>query len=202
MSRPTDFRFDPEAHEYWLNGRRLPSVTEVLNDLVDYSRVAPEVLEHKRQVGEALHEAIALGDDLDMGSLDPAVEPYYAAWQRFVSETGYEPLEFEQQGYHETYYFAGTWDQIGTFNGKLALPDIKTLAVDTPVTSLQTAAYAAIRDQHQRKKVRQRFALQLTPDRNPPYRLHEHKDPADFKTFLACLSRHQWALKNGVRNER
>jgi hypothetical protein len=186
------FRLDAE-HRYWLGDQRLPGVTDVIGDLVDYSRVDPVVLEHKRQIGEALHKAIALGPDLEPASLDPVIEPYYAGWVAFLRENAYEPIEFEQRGYHRVHLFGGTWDQTGRFNGDLGLIDIKTLAVETPVTALQTAAYAAIRDQG-RTKIKRRFSLQLKPDGR--YVLHEYNRSTDWKVFLACLSRHQWRARN------
>lgn len=191
-----DLFVDPEAHEYWLHDIRLPSVTDTLDPLVNYDGVMARVLERKRQIGQALHECIALGDKLDSDSVDPLVLPYFQAWQKFLSESGFVPHEHEISGFHQLYQFAGTWDLVGDLNGKLALLDTKTTAVISPVNGLQTAAYKAIRDQGQRRKIQQRFTLQLKPDAS--YRLQEHDDPRDFSVFLACLTWHNFKCKNNL----
>ena len=44
--------FDEAAHEYRLDGRRLPSVTQLLAPLVDYSKVPRETLERAQALGQ------------------------------------------------------------------------------------------------------------------------------------------------------
>src|SRR5438128_7894060 len=64
-----DFTFDPERHLYLVDGRPVPSVTQVLHSArlaADYSMVPPDVLERKRIIGEYLHKATQY---LDEGSL-------------------------------------------------------------------------------------------------------------------------------------
>jgi hypothetical protein len=53
-----DFTFDAERHLYLVQGKPVPSVTQVLHSAglsADYSMVAPEVLERKRIIGEYVH---------------------------------------------------------------------------------------------------------------------------------------------------
>lgn len=199
--RPTDvFTFDDETHTYRLGSRILPGVTDVLGDLIDYSHIGRYILERKRQIGQALHRAIELGGELDPGSLDPAVEPYYRAWEKFQRDTEFHIVEQEQRGYHKLYRYAGTWDLVGEFarpRSPLVLVDVKTLYELSPVSGLQTAAYAAIRDQHQRRKIQQRYTLQLKNDGT--YRLEGHDQRDDLAVFLACLQRYQWIQKTGVK---
>jgi len=50
-----DFTFDPERHLYLVDGRPVPSVTQVLHSAAlaaDYSMVPPDVLERKRIIGQ------------------------------------------------------------------------------------------------------------------------------------------------------
>jgi len=73
-----DFTFDAATHTYTAGGVRVPSVTQVLKLLPlgpDFSRVDPDVLERKRQLGNLVHDACAIldeGDDLDWGALGEA----------------------------------------------------------------------------------------------------------------------------------
>lgn len=71
------FTFNPERHEYRLDGVRLPSVTEILHVagmLPDYSFVE----EFYSERGKAVHAAIALDlrGELDEGTVDEEVRPY------------------------------------------------------------------------------------------------------------------------------
>ena len=63
--------YDDDAHTYTLAGRVIPSVTQILKQVVDFSMVAPDILERKCAIGSVLHMAIALdhADDLDYDSL-------------------------------------------------------------------------------------------------------------------------------------
>ena len=50
-----DFTFEPERHLYLVQGRPVPSVTQVLHSAglaADYSMVPPDVLERKRIIGQ------------------------------------------------------------------------------------------------------------------------------------------------------
>ena len=62
--------FDPEKHEYRINGVLVPSVSQILAPLYDFSKIPRDVLERKRQIGTAIHKAIEL--DL-LGDLDVAL---------------------------------------------------------------------------------------------------------------------------------
>jgi hypothetical protein len=63
------FRFEPETHSYFLGKTRLIGVSEAIQSagLKDFSRIAPDVLEHARQRGTAVHAACHF---LDEGDLD------------------------------------------------------------------------------------------------------------------------------------
>jgi hypothetical protein len=53
-----EFSFDANRHLYLVQGRPVPSVTQVLHSAglgADYSMVPPEVLERKRIIGQFVH---------------------------------------------------------------------------------------------------------------------------------------------------
>ena len=71
-----EFTFDPERHLYVVEGRPVPSVTQVLHSAglaADYSMVPPDVLERKRIVGQYVHKATQYLDEgcLDLETVDP-----------------------------------------------------------------------------------------------------------------------------------
>ena len=102
--------FNEERHEYQWDGVVVPSVTQTLKGLTDYSHIQPDALERARQEGRAVHymvECACKGIEVD---LPEWMTGHWQAWQRFVAETGFECWASEQRGYHGLYRYAGTMD--------------------------------------------------------------------------------------------
>jgi len=194
------FRFDQETHTYTLNGRRLPSVTEIIACLHDgYASIPPAVLEHARQRGTAVHAAIQYhGDgDLAVDTLDLEIVPYFESWLKFLADTGFRVEGAEQPLYSRTFMYAGTPDLWGSIGADLWLPDIKATSLILPHVSIQTAGYQRLLQELTGRKAR-RAALQLKDDgtyRFNPY--PQAEDAADMGTFTAALNIHQWRQKHG-----
>ena len=193
-------RFDPDSHTYWLGSVRVPSVTQILGVITDFSMVDPEVLAYKAQLGTAVHLATELYDagTLDPASIDPVVEPYLDAWVRFLSETGFEVDAIEQRVFHPAHIYAGTLDRTGRLDGRTAVLDIKTSAALMPSVGPQLAAYQeALAAGEQKTRPERRLAVQLKPDGT--YRLKEYSDPADWAAFLSIKTLMSWADKHSVK---
>jgi hypothetical protein len=111
-----EFRFDKADHSYWLGKTRLIGVSDAIQaaGLKDFSRIAPDVLEHARQRGTAVHAACHFLDegDLNWATVSPEIEPYVRAWERFKKETGVELLEIEKPD-----YTMRRWDSPGRQTG-------------------------------------------------------------------------------------
>lgn len=141
--------FDPEAHEYFVDGRMVLSVTKILElaGVIDYSRLPRDVREFALARGSAVHLATQYDDEgvLVEDSLDEAILGYVQAWRKFRADTGWENLLIEHRGYHQTYDYAGCTDRVGWFRGKgenlLCVLDIKTGKAPGWV-ALQLAAYS------------------------------------------------------------
>lgn len=98
---PEVFQFDEENHIYRVSNRIVPSVTQTLQSVglsPDFRMVRPEVLEHKRQLGQAIHACAEymLEGDLDESSIDPQFVPYLDALRLFLKDTGFEVKSVEQ----------------------------------------------------------------------------------------------------------
>jgi len=106
--------FDPETHVYRVDGRTLPSVTDVLGIIQDFSAVPPDVLEAAKQFGKHVHQAINLfnRDELDWRALNPALVPFVERWRAFLDESGAIVIASEQQVAHARLGFAGTPDVV------------------------------------------------------------------------------------------
>jgi len=196
--------FEPIAHKYMIDGRELPSVTQCINRLNDFSMIPADVLERKRQIGTAAHEATALYDNtmLDWSTVDDAVMPYLQAWVFFCDETGFTPTQVEQRVYSKRYDFAGTLDRNGLFSNLKKLNpdeevmlDIKCTAALMPAVGPQTAAYLAAHNEGRRKKIKKRFCALLKP--NGRYELEPLTENSDLTVFLACLTIRKWEMLHG-----
>jgi hypothetical protein len=197
-----NLQLDPVAHRYRLDGSDVPGVTRVLGSLYDFAGIREGVLEHKRQIGEALHMAIDLDlkGDLELDSLDLEVVGYFEGWRKFRRETGFECLFSEKQVASLKYRYAGTLDFAGRIEGVESLIDGKTTAALHPAVALQTAAYHnAACEMGLLRPTARRYALRLKPDGT--YILDQHRDMTDFFVFLSCLSLHNWRARHGIPTE-
>lgn len=191
--------YDDDSHTYTLDGRVVPSVTQIIAPLYDFSRVDPQVLAAKAMLGKAVHRATELHDAgaLDDGSVHPLVRPYLDAWLKFRLDTGFVPVEIEQRVHHPVMGYAGTLDRVGDMDsGERSLLDIKIVRALSPAVGVQLAAYEhAYALRFAVKPVLRRRAVQLRDDGS--YRLTAHyTDPADLTCFLSLLNIHHWKEKH------
>lgn len=180
--------FDPEAHAYTVDGRPVPSVTQVLSIVHDFSMIPPDVLAAAAEFGQHVHEACDLYDrgELDEGSLDPALAPYLRAWRDFLQESGAQVIASELRVYHETLGYAGSPDKVLWWRERVVIPDIKSTAVVPYLVGSQTAAYAKSYQSMHGGKDPQRYCIHLKPDGS--YQAYQRRDPADWSNFLSCLN--------------
>ena len=110
-----DVVFDKENHIYTVDGKIVPSVTQIL-DLLSYEefgKIDKSTLEYASKRGTAIHEAT---ESLDLGletEVDAETEPYVKAYMDFTRD--YKPtwLGIEEMVYHPEFEFCGTIDRIG-----------------------------------------------------------------------------------------
>lgn len=191
-----DIQFDAATHRYTVGGLRLPSVTEVLDPLLELDGIPRAVLKAAGEFGTHVHMACDLYDRgvLDEPALDPHLAPYLAAWKIFLRETGAEVIATEARVAHPKLRYAGTLDKIvrWTRRGRHELVQIDIKSGEVPRTvGPQTAAYneAAIQTGVITGPI-PRFALQLRGDAT--YRLLAQKSPTDWSIFLSALNLHHW----------
>ena len=172
-------------------GVQIPNVTSILKDagLIDTSFFDA----YSRDRGTLVHRACALydRDDLDMSSLDPAIEPYLYGWIKFRKDSGFIPEAVEEIVYNPEYRYVGTLDVRGLLGGYKAIIDRKTGSAQ-PWAELQTAAYEnCLAEKHRR------FVIEL--DSEGKYKLIEHKDRSDIKLFLAALAITNWKKNHNIK---
>jgi len=186
--------FNPETHEYFIDGVKVWSVTQILdaNGISDFSFVKPEILEAARDLGNNVHSTVKLfsNNDLDEDSLDPVLALYLEQWKRFLKETKFEVIDTEQIVSHIKFLYCGRYDVRGIFKDKLTLLDIKTgshTKETVKYTGVQTAGYAMAYNEKKKAKdmAKQRMGVWLTED---SYKMELCTNKADFTVFRAALT--------------
>ena len=165
-------------------------VTEVLRDagLVD----AQWFTDYARERGSALHLATALHDENDLAveSLDPAIEPRFKQYLRFLAEVRPEILSIEEPVESLTYQYHGTLDRRVKINGVEAVLDIKGPFL-TAAVAIQLAGYALTF----KPRPLVRYSLHLSDD---SYKLVRHEDRRDFDVFKAALTVADFRRREGL----
>jgi len=187
---PALLSFSEEGHVYTYDGKPLVSVTEALRraGMIDATWFTPESRERGRLVHQAVHYVNEAA--LDWDSVDPRIEGYVRAHERFLKESGLEVIAAELRVAHPLYFFGGTLDLIGWLNGRLMLIDDKT-GHPQAWASLQTAGYALCIDE----KNIDRRTLWLQEDGR--YMLSSaYRDVGDFKVFQAAVACAAWQRNN------
>ena len=140
--------FDEEKHIYTVDGKQVPSVTDICNPITSehYGAINAAILEMASRRGTAVHEATQLIDLGVMPDDDPEVDAYVNAYLDFLLD--YKPKwEFiEYIGYNEDMNYCGTIDRAGQVGNEFWVLDLKTTASPTKenyiATCCQTEAYA------------------------------------------------------------
>ena len=134
-----ELRFDADKHQYWIAKKRIPGVSEILKKVglvKDYEGIDP----FYRDRGKATHKAIELHlkGILDRSSLDPAVEPCFAAFLNYQSHHDLgKIIALEKPMCNLSETFAGTADLITD----KAIFDWKCSKSHDKVADLQGQAY-------------------------------------------------------------
>lgn len=185
-----NFTFDPTTHTYRLDGRTLPSVTQVIRGvgLIDFQGIDQEILDRASAFGAAVHQACHYADqgDLNWDTLDELIKVYVQSWLNFRGDMHLQSFgAIEEPIYNEGYFFAGTPDRINSH--KNIIIDIKTGQVQ-PWIGLQLAAYSILAGM----PTARRIAVQLKPDGK--FTVHEFTDRKDREVFLAALAVYNWKM--------
>jgi hypothetical protein len=189
--------FDKSTHTYELNGRAVPSVTQVLEPLEMFDGIPSHVLEAARERGQFVHEAMALlvRDALDWSSLDVSLVPYIEGGKRFLEESGAVVIASEMRVACPKIRCAGTFDLLAYLRDAECLIEFKATAALPRTVGPQTAAYERLYAAMHAGKPRKRYCVQLKPG---DYRVHPLTDPADWSVFQSCLNIHYWRNKNAA----
>ena len=143
-------KFEAEGHRYWLEyedgtTEDIPSVSDILKPLENYSMVDPQMLARASEFGTNVHKAIELWlrGTLNEDTLDDGLKKPLAGtkeWFRPYIMSGAK-YEVEKRRYHPKLKYAGTIDLHIVDE---ALIDHKTRKFNPIVDPVRLAAYKAL----------------------------------------------------------
>ena len=200
--------FEPVGHVYRdALGNQILSVTQIFQilGLVDYGDVDPNVLNHKSEIGIAVHKAIELllQDNLDWNTVDDAAMGYVVGAELWFRNMKFQLSACEQQGILEIFgmKIGYQYDQRGSieYQGtrRNVIIDLKTAVKESPTWALQTAAYALAAKATESVTRYLRVVLHLQKDGRvkPIY----YDDSQDEKTFLYMAYSAIWKMNHGYK---
>jgi len=180
--------FDEKDHIYKLDGRIIPGVTTVLEDvgLVDFEGIPLHVLESAANFGDAVHKASHYQDrgELDEDSINDEIRSYLVGWQKFITDFQAQIIESEFRVYSEKWRYAGTMDRLLVIKDRLVIPDIKT-GTKQRGHACQTAAYSLAYREMTGDRIIDRMTVYLSENN---YKPDFHKDKTDETVFLSALA--------------
>lgn len=191
-------KFYDENHIYELDGKVIPSVSEILRFMSRevYGDINKYILDHAAERGTAIHLATQEIDETGQCEIDTIYAGYIEAYAKFLKEHEVrwhyteKPLADGNKGY------AGTLDRAGYVDGVFSIVDFKTVAaVKKSLVKAQLNGYHGLIKANNLEEVQKLYCLQLC--KNGEYRLYDVKiDPSEFE---ACLYIHNSMKKKHGR---
>ena len=192
----SDLAFNAEKHEYRLDGRLVPSVTQIIRAVLPGWQASEWYL----QRGRALHHGCRLLDEgkLDWSTVSPEIEPRILAWERFRMESFSTVTAAEVPMACPRYCFAGTCDRVlSRYAEGDIICDLKS-TIEAQVR-VQLGAYSLLWAANGRKP-RKAVAVELRD--NGQYRclwIGERELRMAEQTFLAVLTTFNFMMANNIK---
>ena len=155
----TNLKFDPKTHTYSLNNNIIPSVTQVMEDLLPSFKVHEWYLKR----GSAVHQCAALIAQGKKFKNDPRIDGQVVALYKFFNEVNPQPVSIETPVYSERYQYAGTLDLLMPLGDNWAIIDYKG-TVDKERTAIQIAGYGLALDEMCGTKHKYGYGVQINDD--------------------------------------
>jgi hypothetical protein len=124
MRAANAFTFDASTHTYRIDGRVVPSVTQVIRSIIPGHQADEWYLNR----GTAIHYGCELYDKgtLDMDSVDPLIKKQIEAWAKFRQDFPHPIKEIELPMAHSPFGYAGKVDRIFDAKDSWVITDIKS----------------------------------------------------------------------------
>ncbi len=166
-----NLEFVEKTHEYFLNKKKIPSVTQILAPIskILYEKIELPTLRNKAKIGSQVHKLIERHSKWGLlpnkELTNEKVYAYfnqYLEWLKSLVDSVNFQDEFKGIYSSDKMIFAGTIDNIRMIGNDLVLIDYKTVAnPNTYILSLQLYAYKLIAEQVLGVKINKFYALCL-----------------------------------------
>lgn len=191
MDKPA-LKFVEESHWYSLEyadgtTTSLPSVSEIIAPIVDYSMVNKAMMIRAQEFGTNVHKAIELWlkDSLDIDKLDDGLRKPLEGFRKWLFNTyPGAKCKSEVRSHHELLGYAGTIDLI--INDYMIV-DIKTRKYNRVVDPVRLAAYSML--VHERITQTNLYVLEIDVDGN--CKLIKAYDKYAMSVFRKLLDRYK-----------
>lgn len=175
-------QFDEQTHTYRIDGRLVPSVTQVIRDVLPTWQGGTE---WDMQRGRAVHACaamIARGEEFEH---DPAITGQVEACGRFFAELRVMPYVVEKAVYSSKYQYAGTLDLIAELPWGPTVVDYK--ATLGPTVPYQLAAYSIAEAENNDTDRWCRWGIGVELRENGTYQLSEKYNLTRYRAEWLCL---------------
>ena len=176
-----ELKFEKETHIYSVGNKKVPSVSEIVQEVVGLPYVADEWY---MQRGSAIHRALSLyiQGRLDEKSVDERIRQYVENGKKAIKDLSLVPTLVEVPLYHKTLNFAGTPDLLSD----TILVDYKTNhSGNTPI---QLGGYILLLEDN-KMNVKKAYEISLE---GSMYSLVEFKVSRCKSLFISCLNIYNW----------
>ena len=158
------FEFNEQTHTYKLNDKILPSVTQIINEVLfynKYSSVSEDTLELAKKKGSLIHKEIE--DYIKTGSIGFTTE--LESFINIVNDKKLEHMKSEVKVHNEE--IAGTIDIVCKIGDKNVIIDTKTTSeFDKEYVSWQLSIYAYIIETYYNIPVNELYGMWLRDDKS------------------------------------
>lgn len=192
------YRFDEATHTYYIDERPVPSVTQVMADMIPGWRAADWYLQRGRAV-HACAAMVAQGLEFEH---DERIAGQVAACRQFYRVVyggilpTFVPVEFAV--YSRQYQYAGTLDLLASFRKSPTLVDFKATLTDA--VPIQLAGYAIALNERDGFSVKFGMGVQLNEDGT--YKCSEVYDLRRYKAeWLALLTTYNVRRRLKIKEE-
>jgi len=120
--------FEPKKHVYTLEGKEIPSVSEITRFLSRevYKDADQAAMDIAADRGTRVHKACEEFDVDGLVACDEDIAGYVSAYAAFIREHDVDWKMIEEPVYREDLWIAGTVDRYGLVDGEPTILDIKT----------------------------------------------------------------------------
>lgn len=139
--------FNEETHEYFVDGVKYPSITEIAKPISfeRFNALQQSILEKARQRGKRVHELCEeylLCGEIDEKEIESEYLPYVASFIEWVRTYKPKVIYTEKRLFGANLGYCGTFDLLCEIDGKIVLIDYKaTSTIDKKSLSVQLAGY-------------------------------------------------------------